>query len=170
LPSPKSIIHDIQTEAEKVFKEVNFKDIKTAPKAVQTLGFSGLIPFVLPPLATLMNGEFLPNLAFAQLAYGCTILAFLGGVKWGYTLPPESRDKPTYNNLCISITWPLVAWGAMCLPEVLGTFTLMGGIAAAVYHDTLMSSYPPWFKALRVCLSSVSLASLFLMLICRMIL
>ena len=51
------------------------------PGPALCLGVAGLIPFVSAPLYMANSGFFLPDIATAQLAYGASILSFLGGVR-----------------------------------------------------------------------------------------
>ena len=51
------------------------------PGPALCLGVAGLIPFVTAPLYMANSGYFLPDIATAQLAYGASILSFLGGVR-----------------------------------------------------------------------------------------
>ena len=68
----------------------NFGDIKDAPPSALTYGISGLIPFASIPAYMISSGIFIPELAYCNLAYGAVILSFLGGIRWGSSLPcPE---------------------------------------------------------------------------------
>jgi hypothetical protein len=42
------------------------------------------------------TGVFLPGVATGQLAYGATILSFLGGVRWGILVRGKKLKKYTY--------------------------------------------------------------------------
>ena len=70
--------------------------VRHSPTPALVLGISGLIPFVAAPLYMHYSGAFLPEIATAQLAYGASILSFLGGVRWGLTLPLGSTQVNTY--------------------------------------------------------------------------
>ena len=50
-------------------------------------GLGGLVPFVTIPAHMVNAGVFIPELAYCHLAYGAIILSFLGGTRWGLTLP-----------------------------------------------------------------------------------
>ena len=71
-------------------QNVNLKNISVlsdlrclpqGPGPALCLGVAGLIPFVSAPLYMANSGYFLPDIATAQLAYGASILSFLGGVR-----------------------------------------------------------------------------------------
>lgn len=68
------------------------------PEQAARLAWLGLLPFVMGAfLLWLINHpEALAFLALAQVAYGATVLAFLGGIHWGLTMdthgePPRAR-------------------------------------------------------------------------------
>ena len=66
---------------------LNLIAVKDAPVSALFYGFSGLIPFVYIPAHMIQMGNYIPELAYAHLAYGAVILSFLGGSKWGTTIP-----------------------------------------------------------------------------------
>lgn len=171
--SPVNNKPDIMDEFQKRYKhmltQVNWQEVKKSPQPALAYGAGGLIPFVLPPLAILLNGEFLPNLGFVQLAYGATILSFLGGVKWGFAVPDNSHQKLSWENLGQSVSLPLVAFASLILPAWAGTLTLIAGLGASAYIDITSPGYPQWFKAMRLCLSAVAIGSLLFGLLLRMI-
>ena len=164
---------DLLDEAQKRFKhmlsQVDWKEVRKSPQPALVYGAAGLVPFVFPPLAILLNGAFLPNLAFVQLAYGASILSFLGGIKWGFAIPDNGHQKLSWDNLGQSVSLSLVAFGSLILPPWVGTIALMGGLGASTYIDITSPGYPQWFKAMRLCLSGVAIFSLLLGLLLRML-
>lgn len=135
------------------------------------LGLSGLLPFVAAPAYMITAGAFLSNIAFYQVAYGASILSFLGGVRWGLTLVEESGVRPNWFNLGYSVTPSLIAWLGLIVPNlVVSNLILMVGLTGAAYFDTVMWGYPPWFKALRFMLSFGAVLSLWTTLMCKLIL
>lgn len=161
-------------EAQKRYKhmltQVDWKEIKKSPQPALAYGAAGLLPFVVPPAAILLNCAFLPNLAFVQLAYGASILSFLGGVKWGFAVPDNSYQKLTWENLGQSVSLSLVAFASLILPPWMGTLTLVAGLGASAYIDITSPGYPQWFKAMRLCLSAVAIGSLLFTLLFRILL
>lgn len=68
--------------------------MRTLPPIAILLGAAGLIPFVLGSLAALsLEGDLATRSLLALSAYGAVILAFLGGVHWGFGLQP-GPDQP----------------------------------------------------------------------------
>ncbi|XP_071119151.1 transmembrane protein 69-like [Haliotis cracherodii] len=159
------ISEDRETRALTVW--TNLKELRSSPVPALVLGFSGLIPFVSVPVYMTMSQLYMPQIAFAQLAYGAVILSFLGGVRWGFVVPDESYHKPDWFNLGYSVTPSLVAWVGLLLPDPVSVFTVMAGIAGSAYFDTVVPGYPPWFKGLRFVLSLCAVLSLWTTFICQ---
>jgi uncharacterized protein YqgC (DUF456 family) len=65
-------------------------------------------------------------------------------------------------NIGYSVVPSLVACGALAMPYVPGMLTVAAGLGSVAYLDLhkTKSSYPPWFKSMRLVLSSVAVASL----------
>lgn len=141
----------------------DMKDLWKSPKPALYLGFAGLIPFVAPTLFMAMTENYYPELAFAQLAYGASIVSFLGGARWGFALPESSPAKPDWINLANSVVPSLLAWVAMLMSDSIipaGTMIIMGLGISLHYDLSLLPTYPSWFKALRSVLTIVAFFSL----------
>ena len=116
------------------------------------------------------HGAYFPAVDFAQLAYGACILSFVGGVRWGLTLPEGSSQGPDWHNLGFSVIPPVLAWGGLLIAPTLGSLTVMGGLALTGYMDIAMWGYPNWYKGLRFCLTFLTILSLWTSLMCKYIL
>ncbi|KAG9277296.1 transmembrane protein 69 [Astyanax mexicanus] len=141
----------------------DMRDLKKSPKPALYLGFSGLIPFVSAPLFMAMTELYLPEVAFAQVAYGASILSFLGGARWGFALPEGSPAKPDWLNLANSVVPSLLAWIALLFSQNIthsGIIVIMGLGISLHYDLSLLPTYPSWFKALRTILTVVAFLSL----------
>jgi Protein of unknown function (DUF3429) len=58
------------------------------------LGFGGLIPFVgLSGLSVLTSHTHQQTFLFCLLAYGATIISFLGAIHWGLTMQEDTPQK-----------------------------------------------------------------------------
>lgn len=143
-------------------KQSWFSHLQEAPKPALYLGFSGLIPFAVPALFCLGSLSYSPLLAVMQVTYGATILSFLGGIHWGYSIDNKA-SPPNWRNLGYSVTPPLFAWIGLLLVPEFGTLTLMAGLAFAWLKDMKVKSMPAWFRVLRACLSVGAITSLGLM-------
>lgn len=150
-----SFIEKIKQELT-VLKNVDLSLLKSAPVPASLYGFGGILPFVFPPLYFIV-GSYSPFLATAQLIYGATILAFVGGVKWGNAL---AKDNITHDQIGISTVPSLVAWVSLLVPEPLGFLVVSSGLLGALYVDFVSSNYPPWFRAMRFTLTSIATTSL----------
>lgn len=152
------------TKALTIWQDV--KELRRSPLPALTLGLSGLIPFVSAPLYMLTQEAFMPGICFAQVAYGASILSFLGGVRWGFTLPESSPVAPDWINLGYSVMPSLVAWVGLMIPAPWSLLTVMSGLGIAAYADMSMYAYPAWFKGLRFLLSSVAMLALWTTFMC----
>lgn len=167
--SPKCNDGDPSSKALVVWSSL--RQVRRSPVPALSLGLLGLAPFVGCPLYMVTSQTFVAGLASAQAAYGATILAFLGGVRWGFSLPEHSIARPDWLNLGYSVTPSLIAWGGLLLPtHAPSLFTLMGGLLFAGYMDIFMPGYPPWFKGLRFLLTFVAVLSLWSTVMCLLLL
>ncbi|XP_039342100.1 transmembrane protein 69 isoform X3 [Mauremys reevesii] len=141
----------------------DMRSLKDSPKPASYLVLAGLIPFVSVPLIMAIQQTYYPELAFAQMTYGATIVSFLGGVRWGFALPENSPAPPDWMNLGSSIVPPLLAWYAILFKEDLTQAAIMViiGLGVALHYDlAFLPTYPSWFKALRALLTVVAVFSL----------
>ncbi|CAL8343738.1 unnamed protein product [Merluccius merluccius] len=146
-------------------KEAAFsmKALAQAPKPALYLGLSGLLPFVSAPLYMAATGSFCPQVAWAQVVYGASIVSFLGGARWGFAIPEGSPARPDWMNLGNSVVPSLIAWLALlCRDNVTeGALLVLMGLGLALHYDlTLLPGYPAWFKAMRTLLTLVATFSL----------
>lgn len=142
--------------------------LRDSPKPALYTTLVGLIPFAAPPLIMVITKSYLPILAFTQMAYGASFLAFLGGIRWGFVLPGGSPAKPDYINLASSMSPVLFSWVAILFSERLNEaiVTLIIGLGIALHNELfLLPHYPNWFKALRIISTLVAFISLVITLI-----
>ena len=147
------------------------KEMGSSPKAALMLGFSGLIPFVAAPCVMIAAGFYMPAVVDAQIKYGAVILSFLGGPRWGLTLPEEATEPADWKNMGYGVVLPLVAWVSILLPsEALSLLTLITALTAAGYFDLAWTGYPSWYKGLRSVLSLIVVLSLWTTVILKVVL
>ena len=77
----------------------------------RAIGYAGLVPFIgLSAVSGLCHGIHHSAILFSLLAYGATIISFLGAIHWGLAMRDEQPDR-------ISIIWgvipSLVAWSSL---------------------------------------------------------
>jgi glucose uptake protein GlcU len=96
----------------------------------------------------------------SNCSYGASILSFLGGIRWGNSL--QNPSEMSMENIGYSVVPSLVACGALAMPYAPGMLTVAAGLGSVAYLDLhkTKSSYPSWFKSMRLVLSSVAVASL----------
>ena len=91
------------------------------------LGYSGLAPFVfLCLLSWLANGSMRVSLLFALVAYGATILSFLGAIHWGLAL--QDAAAPPARMLVWGVMPSLLAWGALMAGATTGLWLVAIGL------------------------------------------
>ncbi|XP_048395142.1 transmembrane protein 69 [Stegostoma tigrinum] len=141
----------------------DFRELKNSPKPALYLCCGGLIPFVSAPLVMAITETYFPELAFAQIAYGAAILSFVGGIRWGFSIPGSSSAKPDWLNLGNSVVPSLLAWIALLFHDNLteAAILIIMGLGIALHYDlALLEGYPSWFRALRAVLTVVATFSL----------
>lgn len=140
-----------------------------APRPVLpfALGLSGLIPFwalALARVSGLPHGIPPGEVAGMLATYAATILAFLGGIRWGTALR-DGDQRRIATDYVFGVTPQLFGWGALFLPDpwrfaVLGLgVLLLGPIDRNLVSRGLA---PDWFGRLRLLLSLGAGAALFL--------
>lgn len=146
------------------------------PLAAVLLGAAGLIPFLAAALASLSAdpGE-RTRMLMALTGYGATILAFLGGIHWGFALSPapggiggegeEIRPKGQTRWLALALLPSLIGWAAILvtiyLPIWSGLIVLIGGFVFTTLTEYRASRhpasgrdpFPPGFLWMRLALS-----------------
>ncbi|XP_062284512.1 transmembrane protein 69-like [Scomber scombrus] len=141
----------------------SLRALTQAPKPALYLGFSGLIPFLSAPLLMAATHSFYPEVAYAQLVYGASIVSFLGGARWGFAIPDGSPARPDWMNLGNSVVPSLLAWLALLCKDNFteGAMVVIMGLGLSLHYDlTLLPGYPAWFKAMRTVLTLVATFSL----------
>lgn len=127
----------------------------------KTLGFAGLIPFVVLAALTLIGPEAWRDwVSTGLIAYGAVILSFLGGITWGLAVTREQRRDPLY---LASMAPFFAAWIALLLPPFPGLLLLMAAFLGSLANDFLIKRdglAPHWFFTLRLTLTAVVVACL----------
>lgn len=118
------------------------------------LGFLGLVPFAGLAIASLAGGDDLRAVANpALLAYGATILSFLGGIHWGLVLArPALPVREVALMLAVGVLPQLLGFTALLVPVPLGHALCAGGLALFLVADRAAAKRglaPAWFMHLR---------------------
>ncbi|KAL3054667.1 hypothetical protein OYC64_017574 [Pagothenia borchgrevinki] len=141
----------------------SLRALSQAPKPALYIGVLGLIPFLSAPLLMAATQTFYPEVAYAQMVYGASIVSFLGGARWGFAIPAGSPAKPDWMNLGNSVVPALLAWMALlCRDNIAeGALVVIMGLGLSLHYDlTLLPGYPSWFKAMRTILTLIATFSL----------
>ena len=128
------------------------------------LGIAGLIPFFLAGAALWAGPERFGKLVFIApvglLAYGATIAAFLGGVRWGVEMSRSGGPRPIV--MALSTAPQVLAWLLIFAP--IPTVSRYGGlmllIAVLGAIDAASSDLPGWYRRMRIPLSVGAVAAL----------
>jgi hypothetical protein len=128
------------------------------PVLAVLLSVLGLVPFVACGLAAVgPDAATAGRMLHALISYAAVILAFAGGVHWGFELQSPQEDRFTGRaRLGASVVAPLIAWIALLLPLVIATWSslivLIAAYIAAVLVEqraAALSLLPPRYLWLR---------------------
>ncbi len=136
------------------------------------LGLAGLIPFL--ACGVLALGQFGERGAAALAAYGAVILAFLGGVHWGFALP-EPSHRGERARLVLGVLPSLVGWVALLSGIALRVDAALGILLLGFIGTTVVEArarqaglMPAGYMGLRWVLSGVVVLVLALVLLGRL--
>jgi len=156
------------------------------PPAAAALGIAGLIPFIGLGIGTIavVSPAAADRYLYALVGYGAVILAFLGGVHWGFVLhpgtppqglsPDERRDA---TRLGLGVLPSLIGWAALLTPAFaipdVGLAVLIAGYLAVVVGEHHMRQrglmMPSGYMTLRWVFSIIVLAVLVTVLAVRLL-
>jgi hypothetical protein len=155
------------------------------PAAAVAIGLAGLVPFIGLGIAALsvQDAVAAERYLLALVGYGGVVLAFLGGIHWGFvlhpTLPegmtPDARRDAT--RLGLGVLPSLIGWAALLTPElgvpVVGLAVLIVGYVATILTEHQLrrrgALLPPGYMTLRWGLSIVVVMVLVTVLALRLI-
>jgi len=136
-------------------------NIQSPSRTALLLGFGGLIPFVgLSSLCIFTSGTHQQTLLFSLLAYGATIISFLGAIHWGLTMMESS---PNSLRLVWGVIPSLAAWLSLIFNTQMGLAIQCLMLWACFFIDC--KTYPmfnlsAWLK-MRFALTLIASVSLF---------
>jgi hypothetical protein len=134
------------------------------PASAYVLGLAGVIPFAACGIATLSAAGHPAFALPALIAYGASILSFVGAVHWGLALAPQpvpTGPIPAVGTrLALGVLPSLIGWGALLLtvadlPEVALAALIVGFIATVTTESrwAKLGLLPNGYMALRWILS-----------------
>jgi hypothetical protein len=123
----------------------------SSQRVINTLGYAGLIPFVIPALLIISGAKHSPFLISLVGSYAFGIICFLTGSWWGMGLLPGSRPALLLSNLyfLIALVWALAAT------------VLLIGIFLAEQRSSLFPEFPASYRVMRTVLTLIASASMF---------
>ncbi len=134
------------------------RDEGTHHRTAWALGLLGLIPFIVMAGLLLYAGrDFIAfsSLILAFSGYSATILAFLGGIRWGSGVVLGHHETRT---LILSVVPSLVAWALLFVPSpwmFAGFAVAFAVLGAWDFVGARGRSLPTWFGKLRLVLTVV---------------
>ena len=143
------------------------------PLLATILGVAGLIPFIGAGLAALGTGA--DRGMMALVAYGAVILAFLGGVHWGFALqdPATTGER---QRLTWGVVPSLIGWVALLLAMAVraeaGLALLLVGMIGTIMIEVRAQRaglMPRGYLTLRYGLSGVVILVLVIVLVMRVL-
>lgn len=134
------------------------------PRSALVLGFSGLIPFIVPGLAVWIATPTLAGLFHTLLiAYAMVIASFMAGVQWGFGCRAEIAECDRWRVLAVSVVPALVAWAGVFSPFPWPYAFLLAAFAMVLRFDLKLvreGLAPAWYPQLRLPLSAAVMVAL----------
>ncbi len=113
---------------------------RSLPPLAVILGAAGIIPFVILGVASLGgNPQSALTATRGLVGYGAVILAFLGGVHWGFALEEQSDGRALRQRLGLGVVPSLIGWaaifGSVIADPALSLAILIAGFIAVVVTE-----------------------------------
>ncbi len=137
---------------------MRFSSTQTS-SAARLLGYGGLIPFVaLATLSFVVSAVHRPAVIFSLLAYGVTIVSFLGAIHWGLTM---TENIPSKRQLLWGVVPSLLAWISLMIQVEWGLLLVAMVVLLCLLVDYRI--YPNFgldhWLGMRLILSTVAIVS-----------
>ncbi len=150
---------------------------RALPPIAIALGIAGIIPFALLGIGAVgASPESSLAAARALVGYGAVILAFLGGVHWGFTLGEEGDGRVVRARLTLGVVPSLVGWSAIVCSIIAGPVLSLAVLIAGFVGTVIVESraekrdlMPHGYMAMRWVISIVVIALLTTVLVLRLI-
>ncbi len=149
---------------------------RSLPPLAMILGAAGILPFALLGVASLGGNADSSLTAVRGLAgYGAVILAFLGGVHWGFALEEQSDGRAVRERLGLGVVPSLIGWAAIfssfAASPVLSLAILIAGFITVVvteWHAHRKGLVPGGYMIMRWVISVIVVALLTTVLVLRL--
>ena len=130
-------------------------------RMAKTLGYAGLIPFVVFSTGTWMTLPLMDNAHAALMTYAAIILSFMGAIYWGLAMSQNSSHANL--QLAGSVVPALLGWLALLIPMLYGYGLLALSFVVLYFADRLAGDkglVPSWYLPMRLKLTTVVVACL----------
>lgn len=132
--------------------------MSSSQRVINTLGYAGLIPFVIPALLIILGSEYSQFLTTLVGSYAFGIICFLTGSWWGMGLLPGSRSALLLSNLYFLIAFFIFLFAIEVW--VLASAVLLIGIFLAEQRSSLFPEFPASYRVMRTMLTLIASASM----------
>ncbi len=151
--------------------------MRALPPLAIGLAIAGVIPFALLGILSVQPGPDSSLVAMRSLVgYGAVILAFLGGVHWGFTLDEDGDGRAMRARLSLGVVPSLVGWVAIVCSvfarPAVGMAVLIAGLIGTVVVESRAQRrdlMPHGYMAMRWVISVVVVAILTIVLVLRIV-
>jgi len=130
----------------------------SAQRVTNSLGYAGLIPFIVPTALIVAGSEHGALLVSFSGAYAFGIICFLTGSWWGMALSPGSRSALILSNLYFLIAFLIFLFANQVWP--IAAAVLLMGIYLAEQHSSLFSEFPENYRKMRTVLTLIASVSM----------
>jgi len=146
------------------------------PALAILLGIVGLAPFIGCGMGAMARDGESDRMLVALVAYGAVVLAFLGGMQWGFALPAGTDVRRQRWRLVLGVLPPLVGWLALLIALVapgIALAVLTAGFIATAFGEHRAAgqdqSVPSGYLWMRWALTVVAAAMLITVLTVRLL-
>ena len=130
----------------------------SAKRVTNSLGYAGLVPFIVPAAMIAANSEHSAFLISFTGAYAFGIICFLTGSWWGMALAPGSRPALLLSNLYFLVAFFIFLFASQFWP--IAAAVLLTGIYLAEQHSSLFSEFPETYRRMRAVLTLLASVSM----------
>jgi len=130
----------------------------SARSVTNSLGYAGLIPFIVPAAMIAANSEHSAFLVSFTGAYAFGIICFLTGTWWGMALAPGSRSALLLSNLFFLAAFFIFLFVNQVWP--IAAAIVLVGIYLAEQHSSLFSEFPKTYRKMRTVLTLLASVSM----------
>lgn len=127
----------------------------------KTLGYSGLIPFIIFSFGVWTGLPMVDNPHLPLLTYAAIILSFMGAIHWGLAMVKE--DSLSTTQLGLSVVPALLGWLALLIPPLSGYGLLILSFIGLYLADKYICGkglLPEWYLLMRFVLTLIVVLSL----------